>query len=201
MNTMTLPPTGSPTIQPNTGSSRFASFGRLAMTTLCVSLVSFAAVPKALAAGANGTYEFKRSSGSLKIEGDSFRLPQYLVKRLAGYTNGELTIRNNTLKLNRNATARIVENIGDDLNLDVEASVSGPTTVVLTKSGDSYTGKTAKPIIATFESDLFGQNISGELITKVSATVKGDTLTVVIRFSGDVEGEDFSGKLTLVGKR
>ena len=201
MKNMTLPTTASPTIQPNTGSSRFASFGRLAVATLCVSLVSFAAVPKALAAGANGTYEFKSASGSLKIEGDSFRLPQYLVKRLAGFTNGEATIRNNTLKLNRNATARIVEDIGDDLNLDVQASVSGPTTVVLSKSGDSYTGKTTKPIIASFEGDIFGADISGELITKVSATVKGNTLTVVIRFSGDVEGEEFSGRLTLVGKR
>jgi hypothetical protein len=201
MNTMTLPTTSSPTIQPNTGSSRFASFGRLAMTTLCVSLASFAAVPKALAAGANGTYEFKSASGSLKIDGDSYRVPQSLVKRLAGFTNGELTIQNNTLKLNRNATAKIVENIADDLHLDIEVSVSGPTTVVLSKSGDFYTGKTARPIIASFDGDFFGVDISGELITRVSATVTGDTLTVVIRFSGGVEGEDFSGKLTLVAKR
>jgi hypothetical protein len=201
MNTITIPSTASPTIQPNTGSYRFASFSRLVMTTLCVSLVSFAAVPKALAAGANGTYDFKSSSGSLKIEGESYRLPQYLVKRLAGFTDGEATIRNNTLKINRNATTKIVEDIGDDLYLDVDASVSGPTTVVLSKSGDSYTGKTAKPIIASFEGDIFGEDISGKLITKVSATVKGDTLTVVIRFSGNVEGENFSGRLKLVGKR
>jgi hypothetical protein len=171
------------------------------MTTLCFSLVSLAAVPKSLAAGANGTYEFKRSGGSLKIEGDSFRLPQRLVKRLAGFTDGEATIRNNTLKINRNATTKIAEDIGDDLYLDVDASVSGPTTVVLSKSGDSYTGKTARPIIASFEGGIFGEDISGKLITKVSATVKGNTLTVVIRFSGNVEGEDFSGRLKLVGKR
>ncbi len=201
MNTMTLPSTSSRTLQPNKGSSRFASFGRLALTTLCVSLASFAAAPKALAAGANGTYEFKSASGTLKIDGDSFRVPQYLVKRLAGFSNGEVTIQNNTLKLNRNATARIVEKIGDELNLNIEASVSGPTTVVLSKSGDSYTGRTVRPIIAAFDGDFFGVDISGELITRVSATVTGDTLTVVIRFSGGVEGEDFSGKLTLVGKR
>lgn len=187
--------------QTNTGSSRFANSGRLALTTLCVSMVSFAAVPKALAAGANGTYEFKSASGYFKIEGESFRLPQNLVKRLAGFTSGDLTIRNNTLRLKRGASAKIVEDIGDDLNLDIEAKVSGPWTVVLSKSGVSYTGKTARPIVATFDGDLFGADISGKLVSKVSATVTGKTLTVVIRLSGGVEGEDFSGKLTLVGKR
>lgn len=201
INTMTLPSTSSQPLQSNPGSSRFASFGRMAMATFCVSLVSFAAVPKALAAEANGTYEFKSASGSLKIDGDNYRVPQSLVKKLAGFANGEVTIQNNTLKLRKNATANIVEEIGDDWALDVEASVSGPNTVVLSKTGDTYTGKTAGPIVATFEGDFFGLDFSGELITRVSATVKGDTLTVVIKFSGEMGNEDFSGKLTLVGKR
>ncbi len=201
INPMTLPSTSSDPLQPITGFSRIASFGRLMMATLCASLVSFAAVPKALAAEANGTYEFKSASGSLKIDGDSYRVPQALVKKLAGFSNGEVTIQNNTLKLKKNATADIAEEIGDDWNLDIEASVSGPNTVVLSKSGDVYTGKTAKPIVASFEVDFFGLDFSGELITRVSATVKGDTLTVVIRFSGEMGNEDFGGKLTLVAKR
>ncbi len=200
-NSMTLPFTPTQLIQPTPGSSRFARLGRMALATLCVSLVSFAAIPKALAAGPNGTFEFKSASGSLKIDGDSYRVPQSFVKKLAGFANGEATIRNNILKLQRNAAASIVADIGDELNLDIKTRVSGPTTVVLSKSGRSYTGKTAKPIVASFEGDFFGLEVSGELLTRVSATVKGNTLTVVIRFSGDVEGEDFTGKLTLVGKR
>lgn len=201
INSLTLPITSTPHLQPNTGSTRFASFGRLAVTTVCVSLVSFAAAPKVLAAEANGTYEFKSARGSLKIDGDSFQVPQSIVKRLAGFANGEVTIQNNTLKLKKNATANIVADIGDELNLDIETSVSGPNTVVLTKSGDAYTGQTAGPIIASFEGGFFGLDFSGELISRVSATVKGDTLTVVIRFSGEAGNEDFSGKLTLVGER
>lgn len=200
-NSMTLPATSSNAPQPNTGFSRFASFGRLVMATLCVSLVSFAAVPKALAAGADGTYEFKQASGSLKIDGDSFDLRESLVKKLAGFTDGEVTIENNTLRLKKNATAKIVVDVADDVGIDVDASVSGPNKVVLTKSGSIYSGKTDGPIITTFEGDVLGADFSGELITRVSATVENRTLTIVIRFSGEVEGEDFSGKLTLVAKR
>lgn len=199
IESMTLPAT--PPLQPHAGTSRIAGLGRAAMATLCVSLVSFAAAPKALAAEANGTYAFKSASGSLKVDGDTIDVPKSLVKKLAGFTNGKVTIQNNTLKLKKNTAAQIVEEVGDDLLVDIEASVSGPNTVVLSESGNNYAGKTAKPIVASIEGDVFGLDFSGELITRVSATVKGDTLTVVIRFTGEVGNEDFSGKLTVVGKR
>ncbi|MES2922392.1 MAG: hypothetical protein V4819_12640 [Verrucomicrobiota bacterium] len=199
-NSMT-PPTLSQPLQSITGSSRFASFGRLMMATLCISLVSFAATPKALAAAPNGTYDLKDVSGTLKIDGDSFSLPDSLAKRLAGVSDGEITIEDNTLKLRKNVTGRIVEEVADDFDIDVEVDVEGPNKVVLTKTGDTYSGKTASPIVATFEGDVFSLDFSGELITKVAATVEGKTLTVVIRFSGEVEGEDFSGKITLIAKR
>lgn len=199
-NSMT-PPTLSQPLQSVTGCTRFASFSRLMMATLCVSLVSFAATPKALAAAPNGTYDLKDVTGTLKIDGDSFHLPDALAKRLAGVTDGKITIENNTLKLRKNATARIVEEVADDLDVDVDVEVNGPNKVVLTKSGDTYTGKTVSPIVATFEGDVFSVDFSGKLITRVSATVERKTLTIVIRFSGDVEGEDFSGKITLIAKR
>jgi len=196
---ITLPSTTP--LQLKAGFSRFASFGRLVMASLCVSLVSFAAVPKALAAGANGTYEFKDASGSLKIDGDRFELRESLAKRLAGFADGEVTIENNTLKLRKNAAAKIVVDVADDVGIAVDVSVSGPNKVVLTKSGNTYTGKTAGPIIASFEGDILSADFEGELITKVSATVEGKTLTIVIKFSGEVEGEDFSGKITLIAKK
>jgi hypothetical protein len=190
-NTMTLP----------SNPIRFATFGRRALTTLCVSLVSFAAVPKALAAGADGTYKFKDASGSLKVGGEKFDVPDSLVKKLAGFTLGQVTIQDNTLKIRKYATAKIVENVGHDLDLDIEASVKGSNKIVLNKSGSLYTGKSATPIVASFEGDFHGASVSGDLITKVSATVNGNILTVVIKFSGEVIGEDFGGKLILIGKR
>jgi hypothetical protein len=198
---MTLPTLSDSHLRPTGGLSRFASFGRLVIATLFVSLVSFAAVPKAQAATPNGTYEFKEANGSLKIDGDRFDLPESLVKKLAGFADGEVTIENNTLTLRRNASARIVEEVADDVGIDVDVEVSGPKKVVLTKSQGIYTGKTTSPIIAEFDGDVLGEAFSGELRTKVKATVEGKTLTIVIKFSGSVEGEDFSGKVTLVAKR
>ncbi len=175
------------------------------MMTLCVSLVSFAAVPKALA-GANGTYVFKEASGSLKIDGERFHLPQSLLKRIAGFVDGTVTIEDRTLTLRRKATGKIVENIADDVGVDVDVEVNGPNRIVLVKSGDTFFGKTDGPIITTFEGKLFADGLfdvdfSGELRTKVSAKVEGRTLTIVIRFSGDVEGEEFSGKVTLIARK
>ena len=197
----TLPSKLSSPLQLSKAFSRFGSLGRLAMGTLCVSLVSFAAVPKTLAAAPNGTYEFRNASGSLKVDGDEFDLPQSLVKRLAGFADGEVTIENNTLTLRRNFTARIVEEVADDLNIDVDVDVSGPSKVVLAKSGSVFTGRTSSPIVASFEGEFFTADFSGELITKVAATVDGRTLTIVVRFSGVVEGEDFTGRVTLTAKR
>jgi hypothetical protein len=181
--------------------SRLANFGRLMVATSCVSLVSFAAVPQALAAGANGDYNFTSASGSVKYDGHKINIPQALVKKIAGFTHGEITIENNTLKFDKNYTGKIVEDLGDDLDIDIEASVKGPNNVVLAKSGTVYTGKTVTPVAASFEGDFHGEDFSGKLKSNVTATVKNKTLTVVVTFSGGALGEDFSGKLTIVGKR
>jgi hypothetical protein len=189
-------------LQRTAGLSRFANYGRLGLATACVSLVSFSAVPQALAAGADGEYAFNSASGSLRFDGDSVDIPQALVKRIANVTDGEITIRNNTIRVNKAGTVRVIENLGDDLNAEVEASATGPNTVVLTKTGNrTFSGKTTSPIVTSFEGDIFGEDFSGELKTRVSATVEGKTLTMVIRFSGETLGEDFSGRITIIAKR
>ncbi|MBC7979067.1 MAG: hypothetical protein H7Y36_00720 [Armatimonadetes bacterium] len=199
---MTLPPVSPGPLQPPSQSfSRFGSLGRLVMATLCVSLVSFASGPKAQAAGADGTYEFREATGSLKIDGDRFDLPKSLLKRLAGFEEGEVIIEDNTLIFKKNVTAKIVEEAADEVMADVEVKVTGPNKVVLTKSGSTYSGSTTKPVIASFDGEIFSEDFSGELRTRVAATVEGKTLTIVIRFSGTVDDEDFSGKVTLVAKR
>lgn len=200
-NPVTLSSNTTNPLQAIPSQSRFANFGRLMLATSCVSLVSFAAVPQALAAGANGDYDFTSASGSVKYNGKKINISQSLVKKIAKVANGEITIKDNTLKIGKYSTAKIVEDLGDDLDIDVEASVKGPSSVVLTKSGNVYTGKTATPVVASFDADFHGADFSGSLKSNVSATVKNNTLTIVITFSGGALDEDFSGKLTIVGKR
>lgn len=185
----------------NTGFSRFTNVGRLLLATACVSLVSVAAAPKALAAQPNGVYEFKSASGSVKFDGDSISIPEWVVKRLAGVVNGEITIENRTLRISRNATAKIVNELGDDFNVDVSTKVSGPTSVTFTKNDGVFKARTTSPVVASFEGDAFGEDFSGELVTDVSATVEGKTLRVVIKFSGDAFTSNFSGRLVVIAKR
>lgn len=201
MKTNSLTSTLNP-IQQTTGRSRLLNVGRLFLATMSVALVSFAGAPKALAAGPNGTYEFESASGSLRYDGDSIDIPQSIVKKLANVVDGEIVITNNTLKLNKNATVKVVRNFADDFDVDVEASVTGPSSLVLVKTEPRvFTGKTTSPIVTTFEGEIFGEDFSGELRTKVAARVEGKTLTVVIRFSGEAAGEEFSGRITLTAKR
>lgn len=182
---------------------RFARTGRLLLTASCISFVSFTAVPHAVAAKAAGTYEVKSARGSLKLDGDSVDIPRSLVKRIAGVVDGEITVRSdNTIKLKKNGTLRILEELEDEFNgFKIEGSVRGPSTVVLEKSDHVYFGKTDGPIVTRFEAEIFGEDFDGRLKTRVSATVRGSTLTLVVRFSGGVESEDFSGKVTIVAKR
>ncbi|MEO5913290.1 MAG: hypothetical protein ABIS50_03585 [Luteolibacter sp.] len=182
-------------------SSRLANFGRLLLAALCVSLVSFAASPTAFAAAPNGSYEFTSASGSAEFGDHTVHLPQALVKKLAGVIGGKITIEDSTLQLNRNATAKVVTEIGDKFDFSVETSVTGPTSLVLEKGEIGYAGQTADPIVVAFDGNFHGEDFSGELSTQVSARVKGKTLTVVVKFSGHALGADFSGKLTVVGKR
>ncbi|MEO5913489.1 MAG: hypothetical protein ABIS50_04600 [Luteolibacter sp.] len=183
------------------GTSRLAGFGRALLVTSCVSLVSFAAVPQALAAGADGEYKFTSIKGSLELVGGDANPPLSVVKKLAGVVNGNFTIQNNTLKFNRNATVDIVKNLTDDPKFTLTSKVTGPTSLVLTKSGSTYGGELARPIVIKFEANFNDQDLSGKLITDVAATVDGKKLKLVISFSGNMEGGPFSGQLILIGKR
>ena len=164
--------------------SRIANFGRVLVATSCVSLVSFATVPAALAGGANGTYKFKKAYGTVKFGGDSVDIPESIAKKIAGVVQGEVTIRNRKLQLKKSASARIVENLGHALDISLETSVSGPASVELTKTGNSYTGETEEPIVVSFDGNFLGEDFSGELVTDVAATVESKKLKVVITFSG-----------------
>src|SRR5690606_2776349 len=117
------------THQETTSRFHFSRFGRLSLAAACVSLVSFTSAPQALAGRADGDYEFKSASGSLRWDGDSVSIPTWIVKRVASVVDGDIEIRNNTLKVNKRGTVRLIEKFGDDVDVDVEASASGPNTV------------------------------------------------------------------------
>lgn len=183
------------------GTARISGAAKTLLGAMCISLVSFAAVPQAQAAKVNGRYEVKRSTGSIRFNGDEIDIPDRLVRRIAGVVDGTITIQDRTLRLKKEGAVKIVENLADELDVDVEVGVTGPSSVKLVKSGDTATGRTTRPIVASFEAEFFDQDFSGELITRVKATVERNTLTIVVRFSGDAEGEDFSGRVTIVAKR
>ncbi len=190
--------------QDSTG-SRFASFSRALLGVSCVSLVSLAPSPQALAQGVNGDYEFTKAFGTLKFDGESVDIPESLVKRIAGVVKGDITIRNRKLKLKKSGTADIIEELADDLDIDVDTSVSGPSNVRLKRSGNTFSGETSRPIVVNFDGDffdeLFDDDFSGKLVTSVAAEVKNGRLKVIVRFSGDADGEDFGGRFVIIGRR
>ncbi len=190
-----------PTLDPVNQSSRFVKLGRLLLATVCVSLVSFTAAPRALAA-ADGNYEFKSATGSLRYDGGSVDIPTSLVKRIATVVDGDIVVRNNSLRVNKNGTVKVIKNFADDLDVDVEASASGPTKLTFTqKTSKLHTGKLSAPIVTSFEGDVFGEDFSGELRTRVAARVQVNTLTLVFNFSGRAFGENFSGRITVTATR
>ena len=200
-NSATLTSTPAETLHTKTGTSRLAQFGRLLLATMCVSLVTVAAAPRAFAAAPNGSYQFDKATGSVKFDGNSINLPESAIKRIAGVVKGDINIKGGTLELNKNATKKIVNNLSDDLNFNVSVSVTGPESVTLVKEGDLYIGSTAEPIVTSFEGSALGEDFSGELVTNVTAKVNGKTLRVIITFSGSALGSDFSGKLVIIAKR
>ncbi len=168
---------------------------------MCVSLISFAAIPQAQAANVNGTYEVKRTTGTVRLDGRNLDIPDSLVRKIAGVVKGEVTIQNNTLKLKKKGAVKVVDKVADKLHVDVETSVTGPSSVKLRTSGDVKKGHTLKPIVVSFEGEVLNKEFSGELVTRVRAKVEGATLTIVVRFSGEAEGSDFNGEVKIVAKR
>ncbi|RYD84151.1 MAG: hypothetical protein EOP84_06295 [Verrucomicrobiaceae bacterium] len=190
-------------VQQSPAIPRYRNMGRLLLATTSVALVSFTAAPRALAAGADGKYEFRSITGSLRYDGDKVDLPKSLIKKISGVVDETAVIKNDTLKLNTKGLAKAVQEFADDAEVvDVSTSVTGPTSVSVTKTGSYlWTGKTAGAIVTKIDGDVFGEDFSGELRTRVATKVDKKTLTIVVTFGGDVLGEDFSGTITIIAKK
>ncbi len=180
--------------------SRFSKFARICLVA-CVSLVTLAAAPRAVAAAPNGAYKITGGTGSLTSEGFTIPIPKRFFQELAKQ-GGEIVVKNNKLQINRYTTAEVFEvilpGVGSILE---EIKVTGPSSITLAPSGETFTGKTSQPILTTLIGvDGDDEDFTVKLTTNVTATVTGERITVTLRFSGGDKNAQLSGKITLRGK-
>jgi hypothetical protein len=177
-----------------------SGIGRLLLAVVCASLVSFTSVTTAVA-GPDGEYAFVSASGSLTAGGDTYELPQDLLKEIGAIQKGKIVIQDNKIQLNRKAAAKIIQQLGDQLGIVFDITISGPTSLKLKKSGKIYVGSTTTPVVVAFETTYNGTKISGYLKTYFNATVKGDVLTLKVPVGGKALGMKFTGDMTIKAKR
>lgn len=176
-------------------------FFKLILTVLCVSLVSFTS-PSAKAGGADGEYQFVSATGSLTAGGQTLELPQDLLQEIGAIQNGKMLVEDNKLRLNRKAAARIIKQIGEELGIEFETTISGPTKLNLKKTGKgTFTGETTKPIVVTFTTTFEGEDISGNIKTLFKAKVKGKKLTLIVPITGKALGMKLTGEMTIICER
>lgn len=178
----------------------FSGFFKLILAVICMSLVSFTP-PSATAAGADGEYAFVSAAGSITAGGQTLELPQDLLQEIGAIKNGKLVVQNNNLQLNRKAALRIIKQIGNQLGITFDTSISGPTKLKLKKTVNGYAGATKEPVVVTFSTTYQGEDISGNIKTNFRAKVKGNTLTLIVPITGKALGMRFSGELTIVCER
>lgn len=180
--------------------SRFTKFARVCLAA-CVSLVTLSAAPRSMAAAPNGAYEIIGGSGSLSSSGQTITIPKQFFKELAKQ-GGDIVVKNNKLQINRYTTADVFEVILPGAGSIIEeVKVTGPSSITLTPTGESFAGKTTQPILTTLIGvDNDDEDFTVKLTTNVSATVTGNRITVTLRFSGGDKNAQVSGKITLRGK-
>ena len=173
---------------------------RIAMAVVCATLVSFI-TPGAQAGAADGEYAFVSASGSISAGGETLDLPQDVLQEIGAIQNGKIVIENNKLKLNRKAAARIIKSIGNELGIEFDITITGPTSLKLKKSGRSYIGSTTEPVVVKFSTTFEGEEFSGTIKTDFVAKVKGDKLTLRVPIGGNLLGQKISGELNIVCER
>ena len=183
-----------------TAAAFFRGFGQYLLAIVCASLVSFTSLTPASAA-VDGEYRFVSAEGSISADGETIVLPQDLLKEIGAIQNGRIIIKDNKIQLNRKAAAKIIKQIGDELGIEFDITISGPTSLKLKKSGNIYIGSTTDPVVVAFETTYGGKIISGNLKTYFNAKVKSTKLTLNVPITGKALGMKFKGDLTMVCKR
>lgn len=189
------------TISPSI-SSRLVNFSRLILTAISASVISLAAAPSTShAAGADGVYRVTGGSGSFSGGGETVKIPKSVFSEIAKEQTAGIVVLNQKIMVNRKLTAALFKSLAEDSGITIHPKVTGPSSLKLVPDGDHFTGKTLQPIITKFSGFDDGEKFSVALKTYINVMVKGDSLTLVTRFSGTDGTDKISGTITLFGKR
>lgn len=164
-------------------------------------ILSFTAAPRLEAAAPNGYYKFVKASGQFTVAGETMVLDEDTIKQFAALQNGKLTISNNRLQLNRSAASRIITQLGNQFGLKFNTTITGPTYVQLRKSGTSFVGATATPVVVKFSTTYEGQKISGSIRTHFKVKVTGRDLYLTVPVTGSALGYNLKGQLKVTCRR
>ena len=183
-------------------SSRLVKLTRFILAAISVSVISLAALPStSLAAGADGVYRVTGGKGSFTGGGETSKIPKSVFNEIAKEQTAGIVVLNHKIMVNRKMTAALFKSLAEDSGITIHPKVKGPSSLTLVPDGDHFTGKTLQPIITKFSGFDEGEKFSVTLKTYITVTVKGDSLTLVTRFSGGDGSDKVSGTITLFGKR
>ena len=183
-------------------SSRFVKLSQLVLTAVSASVISLAAVPStSLAAGADGSYRVTGGSGSFTAGGETAKIPKSLFSEIAKNQAAGIVVQNQKIKINRQMTEALFKSLAQDSGITIHPKVTGPSYFTFVPAGDHFAGKTLQPIVTKFSGFEDGEKFSVTVKTYVSATVKGDSLTLVTRFTATDGADKLSGTITLLGRR
>lgn len=165
---------------------------------LPLSFLTFACLataPLANAGQADGNYRIQRISSS-----QSFPVPAELIaKSLA--SNNHITIRDNQITVQPKKWLDILNHF-NFVFYGGTAKISGPKTILLEPSGDSFTGKTARPVNIRLIGDFLGVPIQMNLRATGRATVVGDQLVLTFPTRVSTDGAVTSaGTIRVVARR
>ena len=182
-------------------SSRLAKFGRLIIAAISASVISLAAAPSTShAAGADGVYRVTGGRGSFTGGGETVKIPKSVFNEITKEQSAGIVVKNQKIVINRKMTAALFKSLAEESGITINPKVTGPSSITLTSDGGHFSGKTSRPIITKFVGFEDGEKFSVTVKTQVSASVKGDSLTLVTRFTATDGSDEFSGAITLLGK-
>lgn len=168
---------------------------RILFATACAAFVTAFATPDATAGEADGVYQVKRISTS-----DSISIPQTLIAQTVS-SNGTITITDNQITIQRKKWLNVLNHFNFVFNGGT-SRITGPRSITLEPSGDSFVGSTSRPVVVQLTGNFLGIDITMELRTTCRAKLTGDVLvlTMPVRISTDGE-TTATGTIRVVARR
>lgn len=175
--------------------------GGLVTIVLCGLLASSAAIPTASAAGPDGSYKLVNATHTLNLGGGPLNLDQEMIKNLIGAAKGKIVVSQSQIKIDRQAAGEAMEQLGAQYGFQLEASIAGPKSLTLQKSGTAYVGKTTKPVVITVKVYVGDQVMTGKIRSHFKIKIKGKTLLLDMPVAGDLVGMSLNGQVKATCKK